>query len=72
MIDTDKYEEFLAQDYPRGELERQLWHTTKSLLDEVERTHSEIERLNKMFCVGCGACGTETEYAECTCEGGEE
>jgi len=43
-----------------------------NLLEEVERTHSEIERLNKMFCVGCGACGTETEYAECTCEGGEE
>ena len=38
------------------------------LLAEVKRTHLEIEHLNKMFCVGCGACGTETEYAECTCE----
>jgi len=37
------------------------------LLAELKRAHSEIEHLNKMFCVGCGACGTETEYAECTC-----
>lgn len=37
------------------------------LLAEVKLARSEIEHLNKMFCVGCGACGTETEYAECTC-----
>tara|TARA_A100001391_G_scaffold174649_1_gene137164 strand:+ start:924 stop:1253 length:330 start_codon:yes stop_codon:yes gene_type:complete len=37
------------------------------LLAEVKRLHSEIEHLNMMFCVRCGACGTETEYAECTC-----
>jgi hypothetical protein len=35
--------------------------------EEVKRLRSEIEHLNMMFCVGCGACGTETEYAECTC-----
>lgn len=37
MIDTDKFDEFLEQEYPRGVFERELWHTTKLLLDEVKR-----------------------------------
>jgi hypothetical protein len=34
---------------------------------ENEQLRGEVEHLNKMFCIGCGACGTADEYAECCC-----
>lgn len=53
---------------PSPDSESQSWQIVENLLREVKRAREEIEHLNKMFCLGCGACGTECEYAECTCE----
>ena len=64
-IDTKEYETMTQHDLIEilNHWEQLAFQKT----NEVKRAHSEIEHLNKMFCVGCGACGTETEYAECTC-----
>jgi len=49
MIDTDKFDEFLEQEYPRGVFERELWHTTKLLLDEVKRLREENKKQNNVL-----------------------
>ena len=48
---------------------RRLKKENEELKEGILLLTYEVEHLNKMFCVGCGACGTESQYAECTCEG---
>ena len=74
VIHSNKYDTIVAESFAiTGEWTKedyanaQLIADAPLLLAEVERLRSEIEHLNMMFCVECGACGTETEYAECTC-----